>query len=154
MNFSKKTLWINIALLFALNLSTPALAKTDSFTFGHPGKTSEAARTIHITALDIRFTPTTLDVRAGETVRFIVTNKGLLIHEFVIGDAKEQASHEKEMQRMQGMPMPDEANAITLKPGETKTLIWTFSAEKAVEFACHQPGHYAAGMIGKIFVKP
>jgi uncharacterized cupredoxin-like copper-binding protein len=75
-----------------------------------------------------------------------------LTHEFIIGDAKEQAEHEKEMQRMNGMAMLDEPNAITLKPSETKTLIWTFGLEGEVEFACHVLGHYAAGMVGKVLV--
>ena len=118
-----------------------------------PEKTKPNERVIRITALDIRFDKTRLSARAGETVRFIVTNKGRLTHEFTIGDAREQAEHEKEMQRMNGITMPDEPNAITLKPGETKTLIWTFGKEPVVEFACHAPGHYAAGMVGKISVK-
>ena len=118
-----------------------------------PGNAKPDERIIRITALDIRFDKMRLDARAGETVRFIVTNKGRLTHEFTIGDAGEQAEHEKEMQRMDGMVMPDESNAITLKPGETKTLVWTFGKEPVVEFACHVPGHYEAGMVGEIFVK-
>ena len=118
-----------------------------------PEKTKPNERIIRITALDIRFDKTQLSARSGETVRFIVTNKGRLTHEFTIGDAKEQAEHEKEMQRMDGKVMPDEPNAMTLKPGETKTLIWTFGPKQVVEFACHVPGHYAAGMMGKISVR-
>lgn len=150
MNFDKKTKLASMALLLLLTLSVPALLQAAPF--GHPGKTAQVDRTIRITAMDIRFDKTRLHVRAGETVRFIVTNKGQLTHEFIIGDTREQTEHEQEMQKMAGMDMPDEPNGITLKPGQTKTLIWTFGLEGEVEFACHVSGHYAAGMVGRISV--
>ena len=150
MNFDKKTKLASMALLLLLALSVPALLQAAPF--GHPGKTAQVDRTIQITAMDIRFDKIRLHVRAGETVRFIVTNKGQLTHEFIIGDAREQVEHEKEMQQMAGMDMPDESNGITLKPGQTKTLIWTFGQKGEVEFACHVSGHFAAGMVGKISV--
>ena len=150
MNFDRKTKLAGMALLllFTLPVSAPILAAT----FGHPGKAAQVDRTIKITALDFRFDKTKLHVRAGETVRFIVINKGQLAHEFIIGDAKEQAEHEQEMQKMPGLDMPNEPNGMMLKPGQTKTLIWTFDQVGEVEFACHVPGHFAAGMVGKILV--
>lgn len=153
MTLSKKSKWANIALLLVLSLLGTTMAKTEGFPFGHPGTAAKVDRTVKISALDaMRFTPATLRVRAGETVRFVVTNKGQLVHEFILGDRREQAEHEREMQRMGGMVMADEANGITLRPGQTKTLIWTFGKAGEVEYACHQPGHYAAGMVGKIFL--
>ena len=56
------------------------------------------------------------------------------------------------MQQMTGIDMPVEPNGITLKPNQTKSLIWTFGLEGEVEIACHVPGHYVAGMVGEIFV--
>lgn len=150
MNFDRQTKLASMALLLLLTFPVPGL--TQAATFGHPGKAAQVNRTIKITALDIRFDNIRLHVRAGETVRFIVTNKGQLVHEFIIGDAREQAEHEQEMQKMAAMNMPDEPNGITLKPGQTKTLIWTFGQKGEVEFACHVPGHFAAGMVGKIIV--
>ncbi len=117
-------------------------------------KLGTADRIVTITALDIRYDLPALEVKTGETVRFVVTNKGNSVHEFVLGDAQEQAEHEKMMQSMGGMIMADEANAIRLKPGETKELVWTFAKAGTIEYACHQPGHYAAGMVGKIVVRP
>ena len=125
----------------------------DKFTFGRPGKAGQVQKTIRITALDsMRFSPSTVQVRPGETVRFIVTNAGKVRHEFVIGDKREQIEHEKEMRAMPNMPMHD-PNGISLAPGQTKTLIWQFAdTPGVVEYACHEPGHFAAGMIGKIYV--
>ena len=150
MNIDKKIKQTGMAILLLLTVHMPT--PVQAATFGHSGKAVDVDRTIQITALDIRFDKIRLHVRAGETVRFIVTNKGQLTHEFIIGDAREQVEHEKEMQQMAGMDMPDESNGITLKPGQTKTLIWTFGQKGEVEFACHVSGHFAAGMVGKISV--
>lgn len=49
--------------------------------------------------------------------------------------------------------MGGEPNGIAMKPGETKDLIWKFGHESQVQYACHIPGYYAAGMIGDIQVK-
>jgi uncharacterized cupredoxin-like copper-binding protein len=124
------------------------------FAFGHPGAGSGPVQVIHIRALDtLRFEPARIVVRRGETVKFVVTNAGKLAHEFVIGDAAVQAAHEKEMQTMAGMTMPDDVNGITVLPGQTKDLVWTFTRDGTVEYACHDPGHFAAGMVGKIHIK-
>lgn len=129
----------------------PHMTGTDKNTGNKPGV---ADRIVTITALDIRYDLPALKINTGETVRFVVTNKGSSVHEFVLGDAAEQAEHEMMMQGMRGMTMADEANAIRLKPGETKELVWTFAKAGTIEYACHQPGHYAAGMVGKIVVRP
>lgn len=144
----KKLLCMGLLLLLAFPVSLPVHAHSQ----GQSDKAPKVDRTIQITTFDIRFDKSKLHVQAGETIRFVVTNKGKLPHEVIIGDASEQAEHEKEMQQMAGMDMPDEPNGITLKPGQTKSLIWTFDQKGEIEFACHVPGHYAAGMVGKIVV--
>jgi len=92
-------------------------------------------------------------VRVGETVRFTVTNVGKIRHEFVIGDAAEQREHTKEMAEMPDMAMTDEANGVSLAPGETKSIVWQFAGPGTVELACHVPGHYEAGMVSRIIVE-
>lgn len=135
-------------------MSMPA-SGGEHFAFGHPGPGSGPVRVIHIRALDtLRFDPSRIVVTRGETVEFVVTNAGKLAHEFVIGDAAEQAAHEKEMEAMPNMSMEDDVNGISLPPGHTRTLVWTFTHGGTFEFACHIPGHFAAGMVGKIIVKP
>ena len=41
----------------------------------------------------MRFSPDRIDVKQGETVRFVVTNNGKVMHEFVIGTKKELDEH-------------------------------------------------------------
>jgi uncharacterized cupredoxin-like copper-binding protein len=121
---------------------------------GAGGHTAAADRTIAVDATDqLRFTPSTLTVRAGETVAFRVTNTGKTMHEFVIGDAAAQAAHEQEMAAGH-LDMGHDANAVEVPAGATRTLVYTFTTPGALLIGCHAPGHYAAGMQGTITVEP
>jgi uncharacterized cupredoxin-like copper-binding protein len=58
---------------------------------------------------------------------------------------------------MAGMDMGqahhDDANAVFLKSGETKELVWKFGKAGQIEFACNVPGHYEAGMKGVVAIQ-
>lgn len=119
---------------------------------GRPGDPSPVDRTVNVTALDtMRFEPSSLEVKPGETIRFVVTNAGKLPHEFVIGTYEEQSEHAAMMKKMPGMAHQD-ANSLRLQPGETKTLVWQFDQGGRVQIACHEPGHYEAGMVAQVNV--
>jgi uncharacterized cupredoxin-like copper-binding protein len=118
---------------------------------GRPGNPEKISRTIKVTALDIKYDKPKIEVKAGETIKFIVTNAGKLRHEFIIGDAEEQKQHAEMMRQMPDM-VHEDANTITLEPGETKNLVWQFSKAGKLEVACHIPGHYEAGMKSQVVV--
>lgn len=118
---------------------------------GRPGNPEKISRTIKVTALDIKYDKPRIEVKAGETIKFIVTNAGKLRHEFIIGDAEEQKQHAEMMKQMPDM-VHEDANTITLEPGETKNLVWQFSKAGKLEVACHIPGHYEAGMKSQVVV--
>lgn len=111
-------------------------------------------RTIEITALDeLRFEPDRVEVAAGETVRFVVTNAGSAPHEFVVGDETVQMQHEGQMtDGMDHGAMADELPALSLDPGETVEATVTFEEPGELLYGCHVPGHYAGGMVGTIVV--
>jgi len=118
-------------------------------TFGSPGKESEVTRTVEVSASDaMRFTPGKLDVKRGETIKFIVKNVGRVKHEFSIGDRASQRAHASMMKQMPGMDHGDDPNTISVDPGQTKVILWKFDKRPAspLEIACHEPGHYEAGM--------
>ena len=71
------------------------------FEFGRPASAAEASRSIEVVMGDMTFNPRELDIRAGETVRFVLINKGQLLHEFNLGDAAMHAEHQQEMLKMQ-----------------------------------------------------
>lgn len=138
--------------LWALVLSNQIVAHGTASAVGEPGNPKAVSRVIRIAADDIKFVPKSVTVKVGQTVKFVITNHGVLLHEFVIGDQVEQAEHEQEMQSMRAMEHKD-PNAVSVKPGETQALVWKFTSVGATEYACHVPGHYAAGMLGIIQVK-
>src|SRR5712671_774146 len=118
-------------------------------TAGGPGKASDVTRTVRIDAGDTTFNVKQIQVKAGETVKFVITSKSSIPHEFVIASHDEHLEHRKMMQEMAGMTMDDEPNAVTIDPGQFKELIWKFGKDKDVEFACDIPGHAEQGMAGK-----
>lgn len=123
-----------------------------SVEIGKPGQRSEVAKTLSINANDLmRFDPATLALSPNQTIEFIVTNTGQIPHEFVLGTHGQIETHRQEMTDMPGMKHAD-SNAVTLKPGETKSLIWQFTSAGEFVAACTIPGHYEAGMITKITV--
>lgn len=109
------------------------------------------------TRVDVRLTDgfaielSSTSVPAGVPVTFIVTNTGALEHEFYLGDEAAQAEHEKEMVAMGGMTH-DEPGGIAVKPGETKSMTFTFPAAGSSIAGCHAAGHYGAGMRAEITV--
>ena len=45
------------------------------------------------------------------------------------------------------------ANSVLLEPNKTGEIIWKFSKDISLEMACNMPGHYEAGMVGKINIE-
>lgn len=125
---------------------------TEWTAIGRPGKPSEATRTIEIGAYDtMRFNHDKFMVKRGETVRIVLRNTGKLPHELVLGDEKSLREHAALMRKFPGMEH-DEPNQIRVAPGESQELVWQFTREGKVSYACLYPGHYEAGMKGAITV--
>ena len=122
-------------------------------TFGKPGDPARVSRTIEVDMADtMRFTPAHVTVKKGETVRFVVKNSGKVKHEMVLGTAKEMREHAELMKRFPEMEHED-PNQLSLDPGKTGDLVWQFTRAGTFDFACLQPGHFDAGMRGKIAVR-
>jgi uncharacterized cupredoxin-like copper-binding protein len=82
----------------------------------------------------------------------VVRNAGSIKHEMVIGTMAELKQHAALMRRFPGMEHSD-PNMITLAPGKSGELIWQFTQGGSFDFACLEPGHFEAGMIGEVSVK-
>ncbi len=120
---------------------------------GRPGDAAHVSRTVEVIMDDnMRFTPSLIKVKAGETVRFFLRNEGQLQHEMVIGSMKELKEHAAMMRAQPNMHHAD-ANAISLKPGQRGGIVWQFDQAGAVDFACLAPGHFETGMVGKVAVE-
>ena len=119
---------------------------------GVAGDIAKATRTINVDMSDaMRFTPSKLSVRQGETVRFVIKNSGALKHEFVLGTDKDLEEHYELMKKFPEMEHSD-PNMVTVAPGKTGEVVWQFTRSGKVAFACLQPGHYDAGMKGAVTV--
>ncbi|MBK4989565.1 cupredoxin family protein [Pseudomonas sp. S60] len=162
--------------------SLPALAEpAQRFPFGEPAPAAKATRTVEVLLKDIAFEPRNLQVKAGETVRFVLVNEGQLPHEFNLGTKAMHEEHQKEMVAMQGKlysaagghqgmdhgQMAGHAqgaeqagghahgggNTVLVMPGQRAELTWTFRTSAPIEFACNVPGHYQAGMVGPLTIE-
>ncbi len=120
---------------------------------GKAGDASKVKRTITVSMDDsMRFTPSQVSVKTGETVRFFIKNSGKIPHEMVIGTMSEMKEHAEMMRKMPGMKHA-EPNMITLNAGQTGGIVWQFDKAGEVDFACLIPGHMEAGMVGKVKVE-
>jgi uncharacterized cupredoxin-like copper-binding protein len=177
---------ILISSLLALNLfAIPAalaqheahqntsLAPAAETAIGQAGKPEAARRTITITLTDMAIEPAKIAVHPGETVRFQITNKGQLLHSFVIADKDGHG----ERQAMMGMMLDhgmvtdtaivpammnmkhdgqemahDHTGLVLVEPGKSAELVWTFPQGGVIETACDMPGHYEAGMVSRLSI--
>tara|TARA_B100000965_G_scaffold45792_1_gene33688 strand:- start:18 stop:515 length:498 start_codon:yes stop_codon:yes gene_type:complete len=139
---------------------------------GFKGKEENVDRVINVSMYDNYYQPNKFKVKNNETIKFVVENKGQLVHEFNIATQEMHLKHQPEMmmmvenkiilvdkidkQKMKEMSKKNPAmahshsNSVLLSPGESAELIWKFSNTVDIEAACNVPGHYAAGMIAKI----
>lgn len=145
---------------------------------GHPGDPQRVDRTLEVRMGENYYEPKAMSFKPGETVRFVLKNEGVLLHEFSLGKAAAHVAHQKEMAAMfqHGMlsltgahdmskmghgagdetmadMVHDDPNSVLLDPGAHGELIWTFSEPTELEFACNVPGHYQSGMVGKLTVR-
>ena len=126
---------------------------TEEKEFGREGDPRKVSRTVRIDMSDkMRFTPAVLTVKRGDTVRFVARNSGKQMHEMVIGTVKELKEHAELMKKHPGMEH-DEPYMAHVAPGKTETMVWQFTKAGEFHFGCLVPGHFEAGMVGKILVK-
>jgi len=89
-----------------------------------------------------------LHVREGTIVRFLIHNADPIEHEFIVGDATVQALHEHGREHVHP-PVPGEVSVL---PGQLGETFYRFDERGQVLFACHLPGHFAYGMHGWVTV--
>ena len=139
---------------------------------GEKGNLSEVNRTIEIKMYDNYYEPKEINIKKGETIKFIVYNYGKLVHEFNIATKEMHLKHQPEMmkmvekeillgdridiKKMKKLAKTDHSmshshsNSVLLEPGKSAELIWKFNTDADLEAACNVPGHYDSGMIAKI----
>ena len=139
---------------------------------GEKGESSEVDRIIIIKMYDDYFEPNEINIKKGETIKFLVQNFGSLVHEFNIATKKMHLNHQPEMMAMMENEIllgdkidyekmkeiaktnhsmaHSHSNSVLLEPNNSREIIWKFNTEINLEAACNVPGHYESGMIAKI----
>ena len=159
-------------LIFLIILIPNILTAGSMKMIGTQGKKESVDRTIKVSMYDNYYQPKKFEIKKGETIKFIVQNKGELVHEFNIATKKMHLKHQPEMlmmveneiiladkidkKKMMKMSIKNpsmahkHSNSVLLSPGESAELIWKFSNTAVLEAACNVPGHYEVGMVAKI----
>lgn len=126
--------------------------KKEQKAWGIAAEAKSAKRVIEITMSDaMRFSPDLIEVKQGETVKFVIRNDGKMLHEFVLGTKKELDEHAALMLKFPGMEH-DEPYMSHVPAGKAGEITWTFNRAGEFDFACLIAGHYQAGMVGKVKV--
>jgi uncharacterized cupredoxin-like copper-binding protein len=128
-------------------------AKVEETAYGRQGDPAKVTRSVSIAMNDnMRFTPSVLTVKRGETLRLSIVNKGRVLHELVLGTADELKKHAELMKRFPDMEH-DEPQMAHVQAGKRGEIVWQFTQVGEFQFACLLPGHFEAGMVGTVIVK-
>ncbi len=111
-------------------------------------------RQVRVAESDFRIASSLKTFSTGVTYHFVIRNHGRTMHEFMITPLT--------LSTMNGMSMSDIdqmslAKVENIAPGHVKILDYTFPASTTgsrLQFACHYPGHYEAGMSLNVAVRP
>ena len=143
---------IGTAILFGFACSALAHDQAEDTAFGRAADPKNANRTVRIEMSDqMHFAPNEVRVRQGEVVRFVAVNTGSLKHEMVLGTMDELNEHAALMRKFPGMEH-DEPNMADVAPGASGEIVWQFTKTGEFYYGCLMPGHFEAGMVGKVIV--
>ncbi len=127
-----------------------------TFSAGEPGNPKQRSRTITMKMRSegdtMMFTPARIEVRRGEQIRFVLQNDEDESHEFILATVAENKKHAEEMKKFPEMEH-DDPNGKRVGAYRDAEILWKFSKRGEFEYACLIPGHYEAGMVGKVIVK-
>ena len=125
----------------------------EEHTFGKASDPTKAVRTIEIEMSDtMRFTPAEITLNKGDTIRFVVKNNGQLLHEMVLGTLSDLNEHAELMKKFPGMEHA-EPHMAHVDVGHIGEMGWEFTNSGEFFYGCLQPGHFDAGMKGRIIVQ-
>ncbi len=125
-----------------------------------------AGRTVDIQMSEFHFNPPEPRLKAGETVTLTVINRGAVDHEFMLGrDSSHGDGYERdflrgvrtEVRMSQGSTFTDgdHGKMMLIQPGGKGELTMKVPPDRKGEWemGCFLPGHYQAGMKGKVLIE-
>ncbi len=127
--------------LFSLAALLLACGGSTANPTANPSATSPT--TVSVTLTEYKIASDLTQFKVGVPYHFVVVNKGAVEHEVMIAPPMTAGMTLEQIDDAQLWEASD------LEVGQTKTVDYTFKASAlngTWEFACHEPGHYEAGM--------
>src|SRR5438876_4985089 len=152
-----KTIMTTVSALIALALLPPPADSHeqhshDSYAAGEPGNPRKPSRTIEVEMSEMAYTPSRIEVKRGEQIRFVIRNVGKEDHEFLLATTEENLKHAEDMKKHPHMEH-DDPNGVRLAPKKSAEIVWKFTHAGTFEYSCLIPDHRDYGMIGRVTVK-
>lgn len=97
------------------------------------GLAGTAPKVVKVTAKEFAFEPKEVKVKAGQPVKLVLENKGVIEHDIVLEKLGLKTS--------------------TIQPGKTAELTFTPKAKGRYPIVCSVPGHKEAGMTATLVVE-
>ena len=118
-NISKTALALTalVALAAPANSHDKHAHETHSATYsaGEPGNPKQPSRTIEVEMSEMAYTPSRIEVKRGEQIRFVIRNAGKEDHEFLLATTQENLKHAEDMKKHPHMEH-DDPNGVRLAP--------------------------------------
>lgn len=148
------------AMVAGSSATRPSHAHEDhvhvTFSAGEPGNPRARSRTITVKmrteGKTMLFAPAVIEVRRNEQIRFVLENEDDEHHEFMLATVAENQKHAEAMKKYPDMEH-DDPNGKKVTAYSSGEIVWKFTKRGEFEYACLIPGHYDAGMFGKVIVK-
>jgi uncharacterized cupredoxin-like copper-binding protein len=127
-------------------------SRAEEMPFGRAADPKKAKRIVKVEMTDqMRFSPAEITVKQGDVVRFVPVNKGQVMHEMVLGTLDDLKKHAELMTKFPEMEH-DEPHMAHVAPGKSGEMGWQFTKAGEFYYGCLAPGHFEAGMIGRVRV--
>jgi uncharacterized cupredoxin-like copper-binding protein len=145
-----------VALVALAGIALPASGHDkhahESYSAGEPGNRKKPSRTVEIEMSEMEYTPSRIEVKRGEQIRFVIRNVGKEDHEFLLATTEENLKHAEAMKKNPHMEH-DDPNGVRLAPKKSAEILWKFTKAGTFEYSCLIPDHRDYGMIGRVTVK-
>lgn len=141
-----------IAILIGLIVDASAHDHHGEYSAGEPGNPKKPSREIVVLMSEMDYTPSKIEVKRGEQIRFVIRNVGSESHEFLLASTADNLKHAEAMKKNPDMEH-DEPNGLKLAAKKSGEIFWKFTKLGTFEYSCLIPKHRELGMIGKVVVK-
>ncbi|WP_213289199.1 plastocyanin/azurin family copper-binding protein [Bradyrhizobium sp. sGM-13] len=152
----KKMMIAGAGLAALVTLAWPAYGHDkhahETYSAGEPGNPKKPSRTIQVEMSEMTYTPSRIEVKRGEQIRFVIRNVSKEDHEFLLATTEENLKHAEDMKKNPHMEH-DDSNGVRLKRKKSAEIIWKFTKPGTFEYSCLIPDHRDYGMVGKVTVK-